>query len=144
MKKRMYLFISLFFTLCIFLIVYERISFKETGTEGWNYDSLIIDIGCEMYIEYPKGKYLLNISTIDSCPNLNKEAYLIGYKRLLIDYSNKLNSNYGIATFETPFKIDNDTLFINNVAMTTSKYFNSPCRIIKVENERFLLFVSKP
>src|SRR5687767_13688029 len=83
---------------------------EKGGTEGWSYDTLFIDTNCSMYIEYAKGKYFMNISTMDSCSALNSEAYIEGYKKLLENFSQKLNTQKGIATFLTSFNFINNEL----------------------------------
>ena len=138
---------KLFFVLVIAItctINFNCHDVEEGGKEGWDYDKIVIDSSCSMYIEYaPKGKYLLNVSTMDTCAGLNNLKYLEGYKTLLERYSNKLVSNKGIITFQTSFILSSDTMFTNKLIDITNKKFNANSAIVKKE-EFVLIIDTKP
>lgn len=114
---------------------------EERGKEGWDYDSIIIDSSCSMYIEYHDGKGFFKVSTIDWCPNLDAMKYIEGYKELLNNYSDKLLSNKGIAIFETPFILVNDTMFTNKLIDITNVKFNAICKVIEKKKTEFIIDV---
>ena len=99
-------------------------SVEEKGKDGWDYDTANIDSSCTMYIEYAAGRYLMNISTIDSCTSLSSKKYLEGYQKLLNQYHHKMLSDKGIVTFHTPFSLLNDNLIADSLAGITNKKFN--------------------
>ena len=133
-----------FVTVIISVLNFECNDVQEGGKEGWDHDTITIDSACSMYIEYaPKGKYFFNISTMDSCNNLNTSKYLEGYKTLLERYSNKLISNKGIITFQTSFALSNDTVFVNKLIDITNRKFNTTSAIIKKEKFVFVIEAKK-
>lgn len=115
---------------------------EEGGKEGWDYDTIIIDSSCSMYIEYPtKEKYLSNISAMGVCPTFKPKNYLEGYKSLLEKYAMKLNNKSGIITFQTPFEIKSDTGFTQSLIETTSNFFSADVKVIKEEKSVFIVDV---
>jgi len=133
-----------FVTAIISVINFNCNDVEEGGKDGWDYDEITIDSACSMYIEYaPKGKYFFNISTMDSCNNLNTSKYLEGYKTLLERYSNKLISNKGIITFQTSFTLSNYTLFTNKLINIKNRKFHTNSETIKIEKFAFVIEAEK-
>ena len=141
MPRKSALVIELLCIIGIITFMFSCNDVEEGGKEGWDYDTIVLDSSCSMYIEYPKGKYFLNISTIDSCINLNNFGYLKGYEELLEKYSHKLFEKKGIATFQTPFNLSKDTMFTNNLINITNTFFKAYSSIVKKENFVFVIDV---
>lgn len=139
LKTLFYLFVSIMFIMCI--TNFSCHTTKEGGKEGWDYDAIVIDSSCSMYIEYHYGNEFFKISTIDSCPKLNKVNYIDGYRKLLNDYSTKLVTHKGIVTFETSFVLPTDTMFTNKLISITNDKFNANSKIIKKEKATFIIDV---